>query len=89
MQKRLFLAGASKIRLYYVRGRFYNNSEEYIDYFKAHLSLQVDRGCCVGRNTTQCGNNRIFLSLRFYVKSKLANLQSQYLPLQCIEKRWI
>ena len=29
---------------------------------------------------TQCGNGKIFLSLRFYVKSKLANLESQNLP---------
>ena len=31
-----------------------------------------------GRNA-QCGNYRIFLSLRFYVKSKLVNLETQNL----------
>ena len=29
---------------------------------------------------TQCGNFRIFLPLRFYVKSKLANVEPQKLP---------
>ena len=30
---------------------------------------------------SQCGNSRIFLPLRFYVKSKLVILESQNLPL--------
>ena len=32
----------------------------------------------------QCGNYIIFLSLRFYVKSKLANLESQNRPFKHI-----
>ena len=36
-----------------------------------------------------CGNYRIFLRLRFYVKSKLVNLESQNLPLWLIERLWI
>ena len=36
--------------------------------------LQKDSGTIVG-NGSQCGNFRIFLSFRFYVKSTLENLE--------------
>ena len=37
----------------------------------------------------QCGNYKIFPSLRFYVKSKLANLKYQNLSFLHIERQWI
>ena len=38
---------------------------------------------------TQCGNFRIFLPLKFYVKSILVNLKSQKLPYCSLEQPWI
>ena len=56
--------------------------------FLAKLQLVVN--CQFLKYRPLCGNDIIFLSLRLYVKSKLANLESQNLPIyNHIERHWI
>ena len=56
--------------------------------FLAKLQLVVN--CQFLKYRPLCENDIIFLSLRLYVKSKLANLESQNLPIyNHIERQWI
>ena len=48
-----------------------------ITYLDQLLCFNTTEEQCYKVSTAQCGNFRIFLSLRFYVKSKVANLESQ------------
>ena len=55
--------------------------------------LKIDRCmyeiCTIYHTKPQCGNFKIFLSLRFYVKSKLGILEVQNLPFLDIQRLWI
>ena len=55
--------------------------------YEEGLKSDTDLGSLI-RNT-QCGNFRIFLLLRFYVKSILIILKSQKLPFMPFEQPWI
>ena len=63
-----------------IDGRKTPEFELYSQIFPPELARQIMMGKndCLWK--TQCGNLGIFPSLRFYVKSKLANLESLNLP---------
>ena len=55
----------------------------------ASSSTLISREVATSSCKSQCGNCRIFQSLKFYMKSKLATLEMQNLPFFHIDSLWL
>ena len=79
----------SNISLFLLRHSSLESFSISANYVPERLLHDTTVKCSAEVRIPQCGNFRIFLPIRFYVKSRLENAEPQELPISLIERLWI